>query len=279
MIFPPELEATAGLQEVWLLPAALATLVLGAVGVLAARKLDRLVTFSVISSMGMVLVTISLFTPESIAAALYYIVHSTLAAALLFLVTDMTRAGRKNLALDAQPPISGAVLTSAFFFVGAIAMAGLPPLSGFLGKLLVLSAAFPTDAMVWVFALVLTSSLVSIVGFSRAGSVLFWKAKATPAYSAAPQDPPPALLSKIAAGGLIALLVAHTVFAGPLHRYMTTTSAQLFAPEPYIEVVLGTPGKLTRPEAAGKAAGHGENAKTPPDEGKAADPGGKAEGH
>jgi multicomponent K+:H+ antiporter subunit D len=80
MVFPPELEVTAGLHGWWLLPAALLSLAVGMVGVLAARHLDRLVAFAVIGSMGMVMVSIALFTPAGIAAALYYVVHSTLAA-------------------------------------------------------------------------------------------------------------------------------------------------------------------------------------------------------
>ncbi len=84
LIFPPELAATQGLHDLWLLPAALVSVAIGMMGVLAAKKLDRLVAFSVIGSMGMVMVTLSLFTPEGIAAALYYIIHSTLAGARSF---------------------------------------------------------------------------------------------------------------------------------------------------------------------------------------------------
>lgn len=246
MIFPPDLEITAGLHGVWLLPAALLSVALGMAGVLVAKRLDRLVAFSVIGSMGMVMVAISLFTPEGIAAALYYIVHSTLAAAALFLIADLVRSGRANLDLTPQPPIAGNALTAAFFFAGAIAVAGLPPLSGFLGKLLVLDAAFGADQVVWVWAVVLGSSLISIVGFSRAGSILFWKAQSVE--SDAETSPSPATLSYVAVGGLLALLVAHTVFAGQVHSYTTKMAAQLFSPQPYIETVLDTPGKLSTPQ-------------------------------
>jgi multicomponent K+:H+ antiporter subunit D len=247
IVFPPELEATAGLHTQWLLPAALISLALGMIGVLAAKTFDRLVAFSVIGSMGMVMISIALFTPEGIAAALYYMIHSTLAAAVLFLVVDMTRAGRANLALTAQPAVSGAALTSAIFFVGAIAMAGLPPLSGFLGKLLILDAAFASPLAGWVWAIILSASLISVVGFARAGSVLYWKAKSIKPVEADP-TPPPSALSYAAVGGLLSLLVLHTVFAGPAHRYMIATSGQLFAPQDYISTVVDTPGKLTRPD-------------------------------
>ncbi|MEP5632732.1 MAG: monovalent cation/H+ antiporter subunit D [Tateyamaria sp.] len=247
LIFPPDLAVTQGLHGLWLLPAALVSLAIGMIGVMAAKRLDRLVAFAVIGSMAMVMVSIALFTPTSIAAALYYIIHSTLAAAALFLICDLVRTGRGNVDITPQIPMAGAALTAALFFVGAIAMAGLPPLSGFLGKLLVLNAAFGTDKVAWVWVIVLASSLISILGFARAGSVLFWKA-----HGVTRDDNPrtmarPAALSYVAVGGLIALLAAHTVFAGQVHGYTSKIAEQLFAPEPYISTVLDTAGKLSKP--------------------------------
>lgn len=245
LIFPPDLEITAGLFSVWLLPAALISLALGMVGVLAARKLDRLIAFAVIGSMGMVMAAISLFTPQSIAAALYYIIHSTFAGAALFLITDLVRTSRSTLLLKARPPFAGASLTAGLFFVAAIAMAGLPPLSGFIGKLLVLNASFSSDSAVWIWGTVLITSLIAIVGFARAGSVLFWKSQSLEASKDETANAP-APLAYAAVGGLIALLVLHTVLAGQMHRYTQATAAQLFAPAPYISKVLTTPGKLMR---------------------------------
>lgn len=248
MIFPSELEATAGLHGTWLLPVALVSLCIGALGVLSARKLDRLVAFAVISSMGTVTIAISLFTPESIAAALYYIVHSTLTAAALFLITDLVRGSRAHLRLTEEPPVSGAALTAGLFFVAAIAMTGLPPLSGFIGKLLILDAAYASPLMTWTWAVILGASLVNVVGFARAASMVFWKAQslAHPQDARLPDRPSP--LSFVAVGGLIALLVCYTVFAGQAHAYMTAMATQLFAPEAYITSVVETPGKLSAPK-------------------------------
>ncbi|KQI70736.1 cation:proton antiporter [Loktanella sp. 5RATIMAR09] len=247
LIFPPDLKVTAGLHDTWLLPAALVSLAIGMVGVLAAKRFDRLVAFSIIGSMGMVMVSIALFTPEGIAAALYYIVHSTFAGAALFLIVDLVRSSRANLDLTPQAPVASATLTASLFFVAAIAMAGLPPLSGFLGKLLVLDASFDSGQMVWIWAVVLGSSLVSIVGFARAGSVLFWKAQSVQPPGDAAKVVAPATLSYVAIGGLILLLALHTVFAGHMHRYTTAIAAQLFSPVPYITTVVDTPGKLSEP--------------------------------
>jgi multicomponent K+:H+ antiporter subunit D len=222
-------------------------LAIGTVGVLAAKRLNRLAAFSIIGSMGMVMVSIALFSPEGIAAALYYIVHSTLAGAALFLIADLVRTGRGNLDLTPQPAIAGAALTAGLYFAVAIAMAGLPPLSGFLGKLLVLNAAFETDLMIWIWVIVLGSSLISILGFARAGSILFWKSQSVEPGEDAPVMERPTTMSYVAVGGLISLLAAHTVFAGPVHGYTIKIAAQLFEPEPYISTVLETQGKLSKP--------------------------------
>jgi multicomponent K+:H+ antiporter subunit D len=247
LVFPPGLAVTEGLHGLWLLPAALISLAIGMVGVLAAKKLDRLVAFAVVGSMGMVMVAIALFSQLGIAAALYYILHSTFAAAALFLITDLVRASRGHLELTTTPPVAGAALTAGLFFVAAIAMTGLPPLSGFVGKLLILDAAFDTPLAIWTWAIVLSASLISIVGFARAGSTVFWKAQSVEIDPEAETPPAPSMLSYAAVGGLVALLIALTIFAGQVHGYTTTVAAQLFEPEDYVSTVLDTPGKLSKP--------------------------------
>ncbi len=256
LIFPVDLDVTAGLHGTWLLPVALLSLAVGAVGVLAAKKLDRLVAFAVISSMGMVMVAVALFTAESIASALYYMVHSTLAAGALFLIVDLVRQSRGHLELRTDAPVAGAALIAGFFMVAAIAMTGLPPLSGFVGKLMVLNAAYDTGPDAWVWTTVLVASLIGVVGFARAGSVLFWKAQSDGAPVADPARIAPAPLSYVAVGGLLTMLIAHTVFAGRMYDYTTATAAQIFAPDDYIATVLQTPGKLSDGTVANKEEDH-----------------------
>ncbi len=258
LIFPPDLSATQGLHGAWLLPLALVSLALGMIGVLAARRLDRLVAFSVIGSMGMVLTAIALFTPAGIAAALYYIAHSTLAAAALFLLVDIVAAqrGGHGTRIESAPSFAGGPLAAGLFFAAAIAMTGLPPLSGFLGKLLILDAAFASPRAAWVWAVVLAASLVAVLGFARAGSAVFWKSRGPdvpdtpdtqlddsvpPSQVRAAQAPPAGPV--VAVGALLALLALQTVLAGPMTAHMRATAQQLFAPEPYISTVLSAQGK------------------------------------
>ena len=166
---------------------------------------------------------------EPTAAALYYILHSTLATAALFLVADLVARRRAHVRLtDTAPAIAQSGLISALYMAAAVAVAGMPPLSGFIGKLLVLDAFRTQAPLVW--SVVLVSSFLMILGFARAGSLVFWKAE--------PQDPPPApvpeQLAFAATFALLASLVALTVLAGPLTDWMGATAETLHAPQGYI---------------------------------------------
>ena len=236
--FGPETPAMGSLIGDWLVPAAVVTLAIGAVGVLGARRLGTLLAFSVIASMGTLMLAIAAFTPEAVSAALYYLVHSTLAAAILFLVADLVvsrRAGGDR--LIAEPPVVANGLLAALFFGGAIAMAGMPPLSGFLGKLWVLDALRDSPTMVWSWSAILVGSLVIIVGFARAGSSLFWKATAYEAETA-PTVSSPGAAQVAPTMLLLGALALMTVLAGPLARYTDATAAQLADSAGYIGAVL-----------------------------------------
>ncbi len=240
LIFGADAGDAAWLAQDWLLPAALLTLALGTVGVLGARSIVPLVCFSVIASMGTVLIGVGLFTQTATVAALYYMIHSTFAAAALFLIAELITERRGAMAgrLSAAAPPAQGDLMAGLFFLGAIAMAGMPPLSGFVGKLMVMAGAQGSDNVALVWAVILTTSLMAIVGFARAGSVLFWKTDAAAAPEAATRQAYPAG-PVIAAGAMLAALAALTAFAGPVETYLEATAAQLYAPSGYIDAVLG----------------------------------------
>jgi multicomponent K+:H+ antiporter subunit D len=231
----------------WIVPAALLTLVLGAAGALASRRLVDLACFATVWSMGSLLVSLGLFGRDGIAAALYYTVHGTLAGAALFLVVDLVveRRGRFADMLGATPPIAARGLVGGLFFVAAIAAAGMPPLSGFVGKLLILKASWPSAWGPWIWTVLLATSLVLILGFARAGSVLFWRSGADGA-PVIDDDPGYGAGVRLAAVG--ALLVATfvlTAFSGPVTAHFRATAEQITDPRAYVSGVLG-------PEAADK---------------------------
>jgi multicomponent K+:H+ antiporter subunit D len=254
LAFGPGVAGTEGMAGDWLFPAAVVTIAIGALGVLGARRLMPLIAFSVVGSMGTLLVAVAAFSPQATTAALYYMVHSTFAAAGLFLVADLVVAQRRADTLRTLPAVAQNGLLAALFFAAAIGMAGMPPLSGFLGKLLVLDALRAPGAMAWAWTAILAGSLITVVGFARAGSTLFWKSTAlAPAGGPGPAaggiaDAPARLgpgqvAPAMAALAMLGLLAA---FAHPVAGYLEATAAQLFDRAGYVAAVLGPGGEVPR---------------------------------
>lgn len=242
VVFGPGVAGTEGMIDAWLFPAAVVTIALGAFGVLGAKRLMPLISFSVIGSMGTLLIAVAVFSPVATTAALYYMVHSTFAAACLFLIADLVVSRRSGDSLTPTFATAQNGLFAAIFFAAAIAMAGMPPLSGFLGKLLVLDALRGPDVIVWAWTAILVGSLLTIVGFARAGSALFWKSTTIPAptsdMSAAIPNNNATVLQVAPVMLTLAVLVALSVFAGPVAAYLEQTSNQLFDRSGYISAVL-----------------------------------------
>ncbi|MBF0256069.1 MAG: monovalent cation/H+ antiporter subunit D [Gammaproteobacteria bacterium] len=234
----------ANLFTPWLLPLALATLLLGSLGALAARRLGRLAAYLVIGSVGALLTAFSL-GEQGIAAGLYYLPHSTFAAAALFLLAEAI--GRRRpfsgdlLQVDADMP--RIALWGGLFFFTAVLIGGLPPLSGFIGKLLILRAAMDHPGLIWVWSLILISALIGIIALARAGSRLFFQTSiqegVTPAVRA------PVRHELIAILGLLGLTLLLTLLAGPALDFTQATATQLLDTQAYVQAILGT-GEVRR---------------------------------
>jgi multicomponent K+:H+ antiporter subunit D len=235
--------ATADLLAGWLTPLALATVLFAALGALAAGRLRALAAWLVLGSAGALLAVPALAGVDLTAAALYYLAQSTLAGAAFFLLAEHI-AERRGDASDAfRPgPAPAAPWLALGFFVAAVTAAGLPPFSGFIGKLMLLEAFRETPAATTVWTVLLLAGFLVMASLARNGSRLFWDRKTAPA--GAPQGeegaPPPAGWRRATA---IALLVAAgpllALFARPVADYAARAAAQLHAPEAYIAAVLG----------------------------------------
>ena len=241
LVFGADAGVLANVAAPWIIPAALATLAVGAAGVLASRTFLSLVCFSIVWSMGSLLVALGLFDLSGVTAGLYYLVHSTMIGAALFLLADMIRQHRGEFAdrLVSAPALPKAALFGGLFFVAAIAMVGMPPLSGFLGKLFILSASRASPAGPWIWSMLLATSLLVILGFARAGSTLFWKEAVQAANTSRIPESVPALpvvvcALLLGATGLVA------AFAGPITRELEATARQTLDPHAYVSAVLGT---------------------------------------
>lgn len=262
LIFSNDAPVMAGLPGKVLLPVSLATIVLATLGAMAAKSLRALVANLLIASVGVMLTAVGLFTEASLAAGLYYMVHSTLVVAALFLIVAMVSEERGPVAdaLRPAPQVAHAAILGTLFFICAASIGGLPPFGGFLGKVYVLRSAIDAPAIAWIWGIILGGSLLSLLALARAGSAVFWKTegvgtpeaageevggeegRAVPRIPATPNGFAPAVL-------LVVLMAGVAVLAGPLGRYVDQTAAQLTDTEGYIGNVLGEEGVAARTRA------------------------------
>jgi multicomponent K+:H+ antiporter subunit D len=235
----------------WLLPLALTTSVLGVLGALAAQNMGRLIAYLTVSSIGTILAAVGLFTPASLSAALYYMLHSTVMVAALFLLVELMAAQRGDVGDRLQPAMAvrEPVLLGLMLIFGAASAAGLPPLPGFLGKIMVLQSSAGLAPQAWVWSVVLLVGFFSLVGLARAGVVVFWHIEPEADSNQLVASSSPKLLTATLA--LLVVTVAMGVLAAPIKAYTDAAALQLADKPAYFDAVLRTQGgavaNTTRP--------------------------------
>ena len=237
LIFSGSEGVTADITNPWLMPVAMLTLILGGLGALAAKRLLELIAYLTVASVGMILMAYSIGNQASFSGALFYMVHSTLISAALFLLAEMIGQARGSIEEKLQTgPLmkQGVALGVTVLIAGAIAI-GLPLSSGFLAKLMILQSATVNPHMPMIWTLILLASFIGLIGLSRAGSTLFWKTSHE--YAADARFPSfgqwlPILF-------LLGASLLMVVYAAPLKQITDQTAAQMKAPQRYIEAVVG----------------------------------------
>ncbi|MHC8320043.1 monovalent cation/H+ antiporter subunit D [Pseudomonas sp. GB2N2] len=276
LLFSGQAGASAYFGGDWLIYGGLLTIGCAAVAILAAQRLERLASLSILVSAGILLSAIGFAQPNLIGAALFYLVSSTLALSALFLLAELIERSRsaneiplyddgdliarpleslqppKGINLDdEQKAVVGQVIPWTMAFLGlsfiacALLIIGMPPLSGFIGKLGLLHALLnpsglgngtdePVSNAAWgLLALLIISGLASLIAFSRLGIQRFWT----------PQERPSPLLRRFECVPIIALLglsILLTFKAEPLLRYTQSAAQALNNPQQYVMAVLGT---------------------------------------
>lgn len=253
--------APAAFGGEWMYPVGLATLLFGTLGLLAAYHAERVVSYCVIISAGTLLSALGMPGVAMTGPALFYLVSSVLATGAFYLLIEMvgrTRSASADVLAvsmeifdldDPDPKMSGrtdtvvgTAIPAAMAFLGlsfiacALLIAGLPPLSGFVAKFSLLSAAFQTSETtpsmsVWVLVIaVLLSSFACILAFARTGIRLFWANETvTPRLRVSEAAP---------VAALIFACIALAIWAGPVLQFMNETALALNNPETYIDAVL-----------------------------------------
>lgn len=235
LVFGDDAGALANLGMDWLFPLALITLTMGVIGALGADNLKTLVAWQVIISVGTLLAPIALGSTAGISAALFYLLSTTWTVGGLFLIAELV-ANQRGSARDkivTAPRMRNRTFLSVLFLIGAVAAAGLPPLSGFFAKLLILQSVVSGPEMAWLWSVVLIGSFFTVIAYSRAGSIVFWRT-----VDGHIEEPKPLSGNvSVTAGALVALSVIIVALAGPISAYTDATAAQLQNPEGYLSTL------------------------------------------
>ncbi|QUS35336.1 monovalent cation/H+ antiporter subunit D [Falsirhodobacter algicola] len=254
----------------------IATMLFGSAGILGAQNMSRMAGHAVLISSGTMLTVIGLGLQGGgsamLSGALFYMVGSTLALSALFLLVELAERGRGAIAsmlalsadlygapdeeMETPPPVPGLLVPAGMTLLAlcyallVLVLAGLPPLPGFLGKVMMLSGlledATTGRPQVWVFmAVLIGSGFATLVALMRVGVQTFW--------TSVDEQPPAVMVTEIAPViVLIAVIVGMTWQARPIMRYLEATATALHRPSVYVNGVLEADRTVDRRQEAGE---------------------------
>lgn len=218
---------------------AAASMVLGAMGAVAYWDIKRIITYTVVVGVGFVLAGFASFSLVGIRGSVYYLVHDMIVKALLFLaggtIIHLTGTGKLK-------EMSGLIRLHPklgwMFFIAALSLSGIPPLSGFIGKIFVIEGTFQSSYF-WLGGIGLFTSLMVLYAVIKIFMNVFW------GYTNLTED-----MQKGTTRGLllpITILTLLTIGLGlgaeGIHEYVDLAVEGLMNPNIYIEAVLGLKGQ------------------------------------
>lgn len=227
LIFGDEAGALSNMAQSWLWWLAIATILMGAIGVLASQDLRKLTANLVIVSVGTLVALVSVQSVEASAAAIYYLIHSTIVTAVLFLLADLIGQQRGKVAdrITAGRPVAQPILLGVSFVIAGIAVIGMPPLSGFIAKVWLLRATLDAQYSYVFWPLYLITSLAVLIAVSKAGSTVFWHHPKK--LNEHTEQDKAHYFQVIAIVCLIVFIPLMTLFSGPITEYTTNAAKQL----------------------------------------------------
>ena len=225
--------AHATLPLTILLWMSIATMIVGLIGALSQRDFRRVLAFNLVGHIGYTTIGLSIGTTAALAGSLLYVTHHILVITALFFVSGVLLQLRRTTELAALGSLyRDHPGTAIIAMIPLFSLAGLPPLSGFLGKLAVVQGTFGAGFYV-TGAVVLIVGLLTIVSMARLWDEAFWKPAPRPAVASRP-----ARQLMVPVTALSLLIVTMTFGAEPLFQLTTRAAGQLLSPQSYIEAVL-----------------------------------------
>ena len=240
LIFDRDLEFTHGL----LLVLGSITMVVGVLGAAVQFEVRRLLSFHIVSQIGYMVVGLALFTQSALAGMIYFLLHNIIAKSNLYLLSGlMERYGGSFQLKKLGGLLAASPLLGVLFFIPAMSLGGVPPLSGFFAKFAIVKAALASDSVfaAWaggVAALALAVGLMTLFSMTKIWAEAFWKAPATkPDVERVPLETRFVLLCPIVL--LAGLTVAMGLTAGPMLEAAGRAATQLLDSSEYLKAVLG----------------------------------------
>ena len=253
------------------------TLIVGILGAISQLDVKRLLSFTLISHIGYMIFGIAMANAAGFAATIYYIAHHIIVQTTLFLAVGLIeREGGTTSLAELGGLMRRSPVIAVLFFIPMLNLGGIPPFSGFIGKmgLFTAGAELASPAAYWLIGVGALVSLLTLYALARAWVLAFWRPRRTAATKvAAPstealvlraredamieklQDAPDAgplqdrkdipKLMIAATTGMVLVSLSLTVFAGPLYGYATRAGETMAEPAKLVSIVLGdTPGQL-----------------------------------
>ncbi|MCC5880614.1 MAG: Na+/H+ antiporter subunit D [Idiomarina sp.] len=218
------------------------TMLTGVLGAAAQFEFRRILSFHIVSQIGYMLLGLALFTPLALIGGVFYIMHHIIVKTNLFLISGITHRLLGTYDLKKLGGIyKSRPFLSLLFLIPALSLAGIPPLSGFFAKFVIIRASIEAEAWVVTFIALLVG-LLTLYSMIKIWAEAFWKKL--------PDGTDGASLERGRTSGSLMLmyapviaLAACTVFIGlngqPIYAMAEFSATQLLDPSQYIEAVLG----------------------------------------
>lgn len=205
------------------------TMVLGVLGAASQFHLRRILSFHIISQIGYLVMGLGLFTQGAIAAAIFYTAHHILVKTNLFFAAGLIAVTGRSERLDRLGGlITARPMLALLFAIPALSLGGIPPLSGFFAKFLLIREALRAGAWVWA-AIALAVGLLTLFSMSKIWAEAFWKPSPR---SRGPQPVRrPGRMAPMAIMAALTILIG--LFVGPLYRIADRASEQLIAQQSF----------------------------------------------
>lgn len=210
------------------------TLIGGSLGAIAYNDIRQIISYNVVIAVGFILVGLAVSTTMAMEGSIYYIVHDMIVKAMLFLLggTMISLTGTANM-----KRMSGLIrnypLLGWLFFIVILSLAGIPPFSGFIGKVLVGQGAIESGAFI-LLALAFISSIFVLYSLLRIFMNCFWGETMI-----SKEDEQPLRKSWLVPSVLLALgTIVLGLGAEVLAPYVTDAAKTLVDPQIYIDAVL-----------------------------------------